>query len=348
MAKRKFKLRLMYVLGVFFLLFAIFFILIYARFFASATDFPEQKKYLYVTSSPDRARSLLGQLDTGLIVRNIKAFEWWANKKDLWRHLKPGRYKITKGMSINRIVNLLRSGAQYPIKIVINKFRRKEDLAAYLGSFLEADSAAFMRAFSDKTLMDLYRLNGDTFLSIIIPNTYNVFWNTAPADFVKRCKMEKERFWNEKRRTLAQASGLTPLQVYIVASIVEEETNKDDEKPRVASVYLNRLKKGMKLEADPTARFCIGDFGVRRILLKHTRLKCPYNTYQNYGLPPGPICTPSIQSIEAVLNAEKTKYLFFCARPEKDGYHNFAATLSEHNRNARAFHKVLNKERIYK
>ena len=263
-----------------------------------------------------------------------------------FRTARPGRYLLQEGMSNLDLIRMFRSGAQTPLRVTFNNIRNTESLAAVLARQLEPDSAAFADLFSDTAVMRDRGFSPETFPALFIPNTYEFFWNTSPEQFLDRILREYEDFWTPLRKQKADSLGLTPLEVSTLASIVEEETKKNDEKKRVAGVYLNRLSKGIPLQADPTVKFALGDPGLRRILHKHLSYKSPYNTYLNPGLPPGPICFPEISSLDAVLFAENHTFYFFCAREDFSGYHNFATTLSEHNKNARAYHAALTKAGI--
>lgn len=339
----------------YFLIFTLFFVVLVSVFafflFKPQSNFGSNNKtkYLYINTQQHHQRQLLlYSLDTNKMVKNIAWFKFFADKFNLWSKLKPGRYDIKSGMSIYEIINKLKIGEQAPVSFVINKIRSIEQLASLYGNLLENDSADLINYISSTDLQEKYNLNDPSFLSYIIPNTYYIFWDTHPEEFIERMIEENKRFWNLKRLQKASLLKLTPLQITSLASIVEEETLKQDEKPIIASVYLNRLNKKMKLEADPTIKFCMQNFGLRRITFKYINeeKECLYNTYSHYGLPPGPICTPSISSIEAVLNASNTPYIYFCARPERDGYHTFATTYNQHLENARKFHRMLNTNKI--
>lgn len=322
-------------------------LIFYLRFFTSITNFSAEKIYILIPSNaPNRSLVLREQLEKEQLLSNKSAFYWLADYLHLWNRIRPGRYCIRKGMSAYEIIKMLKVSAQAPVTVTLKKYRTKEQLAGFLATLLEPDSASFLRAFSDAELLKRYQVNEDLFFTLIIINTYQFLWNTSPEQFIDRSLAESLRFWTPARLELANKLKLLPREVYILASIVDEESNKDDEKPIIASVYLNRLHKQMRLEADPTVKFCTRNFALRRILFKHLSQDCPYNTYLHSGLPPGPICTPSIASIDAVLNYSPSNYLFFCARPERDGYHNFATNLAEHMRNARAFHKKLNQDKV--
>jgi UPF0755 protein len=297
-------------------------------------------EYFYIRTGSGY-RDVVGALEQQHIVRNIGSFEWVAKKMDYPRHVHAGRYRIKKGMSNVALVRLLRSGRQSPVRLVITKLRTKADFAAFVSHRLEADSAVLMALLDDQVYLRQFGLDTNTALSAVIPNTYQFFWNTSAEGVFTRLVREKDRFWTPRRRAEADSLGLSPTQVYILASIVEEETNKARDKPLVASVYLNRLHAGMPLAADPTARYAAGDFGLQRITSRQTAVKSPYNTYLHTGLPPGPICTPSIRTIEAVLHAPATSYYYFCARPDFSGYNAYARTYRQHLRNARAYQKAL-------
>lgn len=313
-----------------------------------ATAFTEDYRYFYIRSDSASYPEVLDQLRSQSILSGTRAFGILAQWTDYADHVRPGRYKITRGMSEWEVLRLLRSGRQEPVKLVINKFRTREEFARFAGRQLECDSADLVRMMLNPDSMRVYGLDSFTAMTLVIPDTYQLFWNTNASSFFKRLDRERAKFWNEKRRGKAEALGLTPEQVYTLASIVEEETNKHDEKPRIASVYLNRLSRGMPLGADPTIKFALRDFGIKRILFRHidASASSPYNTYRNKGLPPGPICTPSRKSIDAVLEAEQTDYLFFCARPDFSGYHAFAADDKTHMRNARAYQAFLDSIRV--
>jgi UPF0755 protein len=238
---------------------------------------------------------------------------------------------------------MLRNGSQSQVRIVINKIRTREEIAAYLGRQMEADSAEILRFFNSPDSTRIFGLDTNNILTAIIPNTYNMYWTTPAHKILRRLYAEREEFWTKERLQKLAVAGLTKESAYILGSIVEEETNKNDEKPVMASVYLNRMKRNMSLSADPTVKFALRNFGLKRITLKHIResASSPYNTYTNKGLPPGPICTPSIKTLEAVISPAQTDYIFFCARPDFSGYHSFASNEKDHFRNARNYQRVL-------
>lgn len=307
----------------------------------------QEEYYLYVSSGAEY-QDVFDSLNVHGCIVDSAFFNWSANKKNYPQNIKSGRYKVEPNMSINALLNKLISGNQDPLKVVIGKFRSKEVLAQRLARKLEFDSADFMSAIENELLLDSFGFTLETSMAMFIPNTYEVYWNVTPEDFLKRMNRERQKFWNTKRQRKAADLGMTYTEVVVLASIVDEETNKDDEKLLVASVYLNRLRKGHLLQADPTVRFAINDFTIRRVLRKHLKFDSPYNTYIYKGLPPGPICIPSISSIDAVLENKQTDYMYFCAKEDFSGYHNFAVTHKEHIQNARKFQKALNERKIFK
>ena len=275
------------------------------------------------------------------------AYDLYAKRLELDQSLKAGHYVLEEGMSVIEVVRMLKLGLQAPVNVTMNNVKTPAYLAGKLSRQLHADSVELVKVLTDKQLAQKLGFSSPlTMFSIFIPNTYEFYWTVKPEDFVDRMYKEYKRFWNGERDKKRERSGLNRVEVSTLASIVYEETRKVDEMPRVAGVYVNRLKRGIPLQADPTIKYAMQDFGLRRILYRHLKYESPYNTYLNRGLPPSPICMPSIEAIDAVLNFEKHDYIFFCARPTFDGYHNFARTLKEHNANARAYQAELNKRKI--
>lgn len=298
---------------------------------------------LFVSSRAD-----YGELVDSLLpeLKHRRAFNVYARRINLAETFKPGHYLLEPGMSVIRVARMLKLGMQTPVRVTINNVRIPAQLAQKLAGQIDADSAAIMRALTSPEVARKAGFDSLTLFSMFIPNTYEFYWTVTPEEFVERMKREYDRFWTPQRDSLRGRSGLSRFEVMTLASIVYEETRKTDEMPRVAGVYVNRLKKGMPLQADPTIKYAMQDFGLRRILYKHLKYDSPYNTYLNKGLPPSPICMPGINAIDAVLNYENHDYIFFCARDTFDGYHNFAKTLREHNANARAYSKELNRRKI--
>lgn len=311
--------------------------------------FNENVKNNFILTIPEEAtfKQVTDSLEVNDVLFNYKAFKWVSKKKKYPELIKPGRYLLETGMNTNELVNMLRIGKQHPVKVTFNNIRFKENFAAAVAKYIEADSLDILSLFYDTTLINEFGFNPETFRVMFIPNTYEVYWTTTPLNFFKRMKIEYDNFWNESRREKAEKLGLTPVEVSILASIVQEETIKKEEKPIIAGLYLNRLKKGIALQADPTIKYAIGDFSIRRVLNSHLEMDSPYNTYKNAGLPPGPINFPEISSIDAILNCEQHNYLYMCAKEDFSGYHNFARTLSEHNRNAEKYRQALDENKIY-
>ena len=304
------------------------------------------KKYIYITSNSKFSDVVKVLSDNGLLI-NANSFEWLAKQKKYDTNIKPGRYVINRALNNNDLVNLLRSGKQASIKVTFNNLRNKEQLAGKIASQIEADSLSIIKYITDTAFLNKLQLNTDNVACLFIPNTYDFYWNTSAEGFINRMVREYSDFWNSSRKKKASEIKLNYYQVAVLASIVEKEQSiKIDERPEIAGLYLNRLKKRMKLESDPTLIFSLGDFTIKRVLNKDKKVESPYNTYKNRGLPPGPICLPSINSIDAVLNASEHKYIFMCAKEDFSGYHNFAKTYAKHLINARRYQKALNKRKI--
>lgn len=256
--------------------------------------------------------------------------------------MRSGRYEISEGWNTIDLIRHLRNGKQTPVNVVLNNARLPEEVAGKAARFIEADSIEINALFSDKNFLEKINYTPETLMSLFIPNTYEFYWDTSPEEFLERMVKEHDRFWDtEGRLKKAKNLDMTPEEVYTLASILERETQKGSEKKRMAGVYLNRLEKGIRLQADPTAVFATRDFDANRVLNSHINFDSPYNTYLYAGLPPGPISMASIESIDAVLNAENHEYLFFCSRGDGSGFHNFAKTLAGHNRNVRIFKKNM-------
>ncbi|WP_437922009.1 endolytic transglycosylase MltG [Sphingobacterium sp. LRF_L2] len=311
---------------------------------ASVTD---KQEYLYVKTG-DTYNDVLSTLKKQQIVANPTFFDYVARRMEYPNLVKPGRYKLTAGMSNRRLIGNLRGGYQEAVKFRFENVRLKENLAALFGKSFEADSAAFLKILNNEEVAMSYGFNNDNFFSMFIPNTYEIYWNTAPDKVIERFHEEYDKFWNTDRKEKAAAIHLTPQEVSTLASIVKGEALHKDEMPEIAGLYLNRLKKGMLLQADPTVIFANNDFSIRRVLNKHLTIDNPYNTYRYRGLPPGPITLPSIAAIDAVLNHSHHDYIYMCAKDDFSGYHNFAKTETEHLVNARKFQRALDARNIKK
>ena len=301
--------------------------------------------YLYIKTGSD-FNEVLNQLNTNKIISDASSFEWLADYKDYKNHVKPGKYTIKNGMNNNELINMLMSGRQEPVKLVFNNVRTKYQLAGKMSSQLEADSLSIIELLDNADYLDSLGFTVDNAIAVFIPNTYELYWNTSAKQLFEKMKKEFDKFWNNSRKTKAENAGLSPVEVEILASIIQEESRKYDEMPTIAGVYINRLNKGMKLEADPTVKFAIGDFSIKRILYEYLQVESPYNTYKYKGLPPGPLRTPSIKTIDAVLNYTHHDYVYMCAKDDFSGRHNYARTLAEHHLNAVRYQAALDARQI--
>ena len=295
--------------------------------------------YVYANGTYD---AFLDSLFASGAVKDRSTFTKAAGKLGLADVLKAGHYNLKPGLTNKEIVRVFANGYQTPVKLQVKGYiHTPEAMAGYLGKRLHDDSTAFVNALHDTELMKSMGFKKETYLSVFIPDTYEVWWTISPEDLIKRMKKEYDAFWNESRTAKAKSIGLTRDEVMTLASIVIEETKYEPEMPTVAGVYINRLNKGMLLQADPTVKFALNQEGVTRILNKHLQTDSPYNTYLYPGLPPGPITIAPKSAIEAVLNYQHHNYLYFCAKDTFDGQHNFAVTYADHLRNARAYQRAL-------
>lgn len=281
-------------------------------------------------------------------VQDLVTFSFLAKIMDYDEQIKPGRYILEANMNNLEAIRLLRSGVQEPLRITFNNVRLKQELGGKLTRHLQIDSTSFNQLLENEEKIQEYGFNAETIPAMFIPNTYEVYWTITAEGLLERMHQEYKRFWDDERLAKAEAIGLSPLEVSILASIVKAETIKMDEAPTVAGVYINRLKRGMLLQADPTLVFAAGDFSIKRVLNEHKTIESPYNTYKYKGLPPGPINVPSIAAIDAVLNYKKHNYLYFCAKDDFSGYHTFATNLRDHLNNARRYQRALNRARLYR
>lgn len=282
------------------------------------------------------------------IVGNLVAFSFMAKLMDYDKSVKPGRYLIKKDMNNLEAIRMLRSGDQKPTRISFVAAKKVEDLAKPLSENIELTEAEISQFLNDSSRMVSYGFKPETYISMFIPNTYEVYWTTDGNQLMDKLKKEYDKFWTKERQAKADSMGMTRDEVSTLAAIVQAETAQSDEKPTVAGVYINRLKKGIPLQADPTLIFAANDFGIKRVLNKHKEIDSPYNTYKYKGLPPGPIRMPNITSLDAVLNYEEHSYIYFCAKEDFSGYHNFAVSYSDHRKNARKYQKALNAKKIFK
>ncbi|MFT5878785.1 MAG: UPF0755 protein [Dokdonia sp.] len=289
------------------------------------------------------ARSLL----ENRIISNAESFDWVAKKKRYTTHVKSGRFQIQNGWSNTELINHIRlAGNSSPVKVTFHTISRLSQLAAIVGNQIEADSAELMEAFLDSDWMSRYGVTKQTAQAIFIPNTYELYWNTSGRQFTKRMTQEFDHFWTVERKEKAKTLNLSPIEVSILASIVEAETKKNDEMPKVAGLYLNRLKIGMRLQSDPTVVFALNKPGIHRVYFADLKIESPYNTYIYKGLPPGPIGFPSTKALNAVLDSFESKYIYMCAKPDYSGYHNFANSYNQHLRYAAKYRAFLKRQGI--
>lgn len=318
------------------------------KIFAPNVELTHKKSESFFVPTGATFEDVSGLLRVSGFLKNTESFVWLAKIKDYPERIHPGHYLIKDGMNNNELVNMLRAGLQTPVKLTFNNVRTREELAGKVSRIIEADSLSLQKALGDSTLLARYDFSPITIPAMIIPNTYEIWWNTDAEEFIDRMHREYKQFWNETRLEKAQKSGMTPKEIATLASIVDEETIKSDEKATVAGLYVNRLKKGLRLQADPTIKYVLGDFTINRVLSRDLEIDSPFNTYMYRGLPPGPIRYPSVSGIEAVLNHENHDYLYMCAKDDFSGYHNFAKTLRQHNINAEKYRRALSQRRIWR
>ena len=347
MDKKRFR---KYIFILFSFLSALAFVLMwlgYTAIFKSNVSLEAESSELFIPekSSVEEVAFLLKHSQ---IIEDDVTFLWVANLKKFHMPSKGGRYVIQSGWSNNDIINNLRVGREIPVKLTFNNIRTPADLSSRIAQQLSLDSADMMDCFNDYDFIRSLGFDFETVIAIFIPNTYEVYWTTSAQALFKRMKREYDLFWNMERVALSKAINFSPVEVVTIASIVDEETLKAFEKPIMAGVYINRLHRGIPLQACPTLKYALNDFTIKRILYEHKEVESPYNTYKYRGLPPGPIRVPSSATIEAVLHYKKHNYLYFCAKEDFSGEHYFSKTLKQHNVYAQRYHKALNKQRIYK
>ena len=301
--------------------------------------------YLLIPTGND-FNGLISILKNNSILKNEKSFVLIAERKHYTNKVKAGKYRIRNGMSNNEFVNHLRSGLQEPVRLSVQNARNLAELAGKLGRQVEADSASLMKLFLDNSYLKQFEVNTENVFVLFIPNTYEILWNTSATQLISKMSREQKTFWNNERLGRLNSISMNKQQVVTIASIIEKETNKDDEKPVMAGVYINRLHKNWPLQADPTIIFACQDYSIKRVLLRHLSIKSPYNTYIHAGLPPGPICIPSVGSIDAVLNYSQHGYMYFCAKEDFSGYHNFAVNNAGHSRNAKKYQNALDQKNV--
>ncbi|PKA96635.1 UPF0755 protein [Flavobacteriaceae bacterium MAR_2009_75] len=326
----------------------IFSYIVYNAVFSPNTSFNNEEAFVFIPSDADFVE-VKKQVEP--LLENVETFEQIAKRKGYVSNVKAGKYAIKKGMNNNEIINSLRAN-NIPVNVSFNNQETIADLAGRIAAQIEPDSVSLLAAFNDVSFIKDKGFTEETKLAMYIPNSYEFFWNTDSEEFRDRMAKEYSRFWNDERLKKAEAQGLNPEEVVTLASLVHKETAKVDERPKVAGLYLNRLKRGMLLQADPTVIYALkknsNDFNlvIKRVLYKDLELDSPYNTYKYAGLPPGPIAMPDISAIDAVLNPEKHDYLYFVANVENFGYHKFAKTLAQHNRNKVQYIQWINAQKI--
>lgn len=317
------------------------------QIFAPNTKFPESELYVHIPTDADytTAKAIIAPY-----IENMDRFEMVASKRDYPLNVKSGRFLFTKGMNSYDLVKTLRLNV--PVKLAFNNQERLENFAGRISSQIEADSTSLLNTIKDSVFMKENGFNEETVFAMFIPNTYEIYWDTSALKFRDKMIKEYRKFWTDERIKKAEKQGLTSVEATILASIVHKESVKKDERPRIAGVYLNRLRIGMPLQADPTVIYAIkkksNDFDqvIKRVFYNDLRMSSPYNTYVNAGLPPGPIAMPDLTAMEAVLNPEKNDFIYFCASVERFGYHEFAATLPEHNLNAKKYSNWINSQGV--
>ena len=328
-------------LGFIFFVLLIAAILITWKVFGPTLKQPEGKFFYIRTGSNYQTvtKSLLSQK----IINSTRRFDFVA-KALKYKTVKPGKFFIKKGMSVFALVRMLKNDQQSPVDLVVTKFRTKEEFARRIGKEFETDSVQMIRFLSNNDSLQHYDLDSNTWACAIIPNTYTYFWNSTPTKIFSKLYAASKKFWTDDDKQKLAKNNLTPTEACILASIIEEETNVKADKGKIASVYINRMAKGMTLQADPTIKFAMKDFGLKRIYEKYLTVLSPYNTYANKGLPPGPICTPSPETLEEVINAPKTDYMYFVANSDLNGGSVFTSNYEDHMKYAKLYQEALNKQ----
>ena len=317
----------------------------YLKFFVpNVTD---SEEYLYIHTSATY-QDVLKTIQDEHILKDISSFNWAAENMKYSTRVKAGRYHLKSGMSNRRLINMLASGTQEPVTLSFHNLRQKADFSGFVSKKIEPDSASIIRLLDSSQFVEKYGFTTDNVYSMFIPNTYQLYWNTSPEKFFKRMYVNYEKFWTPERKQKATDMNLTPVQVSVLASLVDAEALHDDEMPTIAGLYLNRLKKSMRLESDPTIIFALNNFTIKRVLKKYLSTESPYNTYLHTGLPPGPVMMPSVHAIDAVLNYKKSDYIYMCAKEDFSGYHNFATNMADHLANAHKYQRALDERNIKK
>jgi UPF0755 protein len=319
--------------------------LFYREFLSPNIKLKAKQPYLYIPTGSQFEDVVKILKEQNLLV-DEKTFRWTSDRMKYINHVKPGKYLLKPHMNNKALITLLRSGEQTPVQVIFNNIRTKDQLAQKVSEQIEAPALAILNLMEDPDYVKKFGFTTDNILALFIPDTYEFYWNTSADAFLKRMKKEYDKFWTDSVRLKAKATGLKPVEISVIASIVQQETRKEDEKSLIAGVYINRYKKGWRLEADPTLVFALGDYSINRVLSAYKEIDSPYNTYMYAGLPPGPICLPTISSLNAVINYTKHNYMYFCAKDDFSGYHSYAATYDQHLLNARRFQKALDRRGI--
>jgi UPF0755 protein len=320
----------------------------YYTFFKSNIYLDGKKyKFIYIPTN-STYEELIEMLEEENILENRKTFEWLAKASKLEENFKPGKYRILAGMNNRQLINLIKSGKQEPVRLIFNSSDRTvEDLTEKISDKLEISKSALEHFFeNDSLLNEKYGFDRETIRSLFIPNTYDLKWNISLPELMEKIQANYNAFWTSARRQKAKTCKLSPTEVITLASIVQSESSIASEQEKIAGVYLNRLAKNMPLQADPTLLYALGDFNRQRVLNEDKQINSPYNTYKNKGLPPGPICLPYPQSIDAVLNYTRHNFIYFCAKPELNGYSNYSVTYDQHCKYADAYQKEMDKRGI--
>jgi UPF0755 protein len=342
---KKFK-YLIYIAPIF--LFIIFFILYSYYVTYNKPNISKDTSYLYIHSNA-KYQDIIDSLKSNDILKNYRSFSRAAKKMNLETSFKPGRYKLTEGMSNKQVINRILLNDQSPVNLIIaGSIRNREKLAKIIAKKIECEYDVIYSALNNDSVINSYGFNKNTFISMFMPYTYEVYWTTSVNDLFDKFKKSYDTFWNSERVEKAKELNMSKTEIATLASIVYEESKAEEEQPIIAGVYINRIKKGVPLQADPTVIFALNDYTIRRVLKKHLEVKSPYNTYRIKGLPPGPISIAPIATLDAVLNYKKHKFMYFCASPEFNGRHLFAESLEGHNKNALAYRRALNSRNIKK
>jgi UPF0755 protein len=315
----------------------------YLRYFGPNVS--DKQEYLYIHTGATYEQ-VYDSIRTKEIVKDTTTFNWAAHNMNYITRVKPGRYHLHAGMSNRKFINMLASGTQEPVTVAFHNLRLKTQFAGFIAKKIEPDSASIIGLLDSSAYVQKFGFTTDDVYTMFMPNSYQMYWNTSPEKFFNRMYANYQKFWTPERKQQAAAINLSPVQVSILASIVDAEALHDDEMPRIAGLYLNRLNKDMKLQSDPTVIFATGDFTIKRVLNKYLINPSPYNTYVHTGLPPGPVMMPSVNAVKAVLNHEANAYLYMCAKEDFSGYHSFATNEADHKANALRFHQALDARNI--